>query len=74
MMQQRFEVLCIDLFGLLVTSPDGYRFVMVVKDTASRWLELFALKAATGDGRGLCEDLTGRGIGVLPPTNQRQWT
>ena len=48
-MQQRFEVLCIDLFGPLVTSPDGYRFVLVVEDTASRWVELLALRSATAE-------------------------
>ena len=47
MKQQCFEVLCIDLFGPLVTSPNGYRFVLVVDDMASRCLELLALEAAT---------------------------
>ena len=46
-MKQRFEVLSIDLFGPLVTSGEGYRWVLLIEDTASRWVELFALRDAT---------------------------
>ena len=48
-MQQRFEVVCLDLFGPLVSSPEGYRHVLIVEDSASRWVELFALKSATAE-------------------------
>ena len=43
-MRQRFEVLSIDLFGPLVESPTGLRWIFIVEDTASRWIKLFALQ------------------------------
>ena len=46
-MRQRFEVLSIDLFGPLVESPTGLRWIFIIEDTASRWVELFALQEAT---------------------------
>lgn len=44
---QRFEVLSIDLFGPLPTGPNGEKWIFIVEDTASRWVELFALSKAT---------------------------
>lgn len=46
---QRFEVLSIDLFGPLPTSLGGYKNILIIEDTATRWVELFALKEATAD-------------------------
>lgn len=44
---KRFEVLSIDLFGPLPKGPNGEKWIFIVEDTASRWVELFALKEAT---------------------------
>ncbi|KAG8238957.1 hypothetical protein J437_LFUL018096 [Ladona fulva] len=44
---QHFEVLAIDLFSLLPVTCDGDRWIFVVQDTATRWVELFPLKDAT---------------------------
>lgn len=44
---QRFEVLAIDLFGPLPKGSNGETWILIVEDTASRWVELFALKEAT---------------------------
>lgn len=46
---RRFEVLAIDLFGPLPEAPTGERWIYIVEDLASRWVELFALKAATAE-------------------------
>lgn len=44
---QRFEVLSIDLFGPLPKSDDEYTWILIIEDLASRWVELFPLKRAT---------------------------
>lgn len=44
---QRFEVMAIDLFGPLPTSEQGNRWILIVEDTATKWVELFALPDAT---------------------------
>lgn len=46
---QRFEVLSIDLFGPLPQTTDGYRWIFVIEDTATRWIELFPLKIANAE-------------------------
>lgn len=46
---QRFEVIAVDLFGPLPKGKNGERWIMVVEDTASRWIELFALQEATAE-------------------------
>ncbi|CAH2236856.1 jg13466 [Pararge aegeria aegeria] len=46
-MNQRFEVLAFDLFGPLPPSKKNNTLILVVEDIASRWVELFALEAAT---------------------------
>ena len=48
-MKQCFEVLAMDLFGPLVASPEGMRWIFIVEDCASRWVELFALYEATAE-------------------------
>ncbi|KOC58835.1 Pol polyprotein [Habropoda laboriosa] len=48
-MQRRFEVLSIDLFGPLPPSQDDYKWIFIVKDRASRWVELFPLSQATAE-------------------------
>lgn len=40
---QRFEVLSIDLFGPLPKTENEYQWILVVEDTASRWVELIAI-------------------------------
>lgn len=44
---QRFEIIAIDLFGPLPESEEGYNYIFIVEDLASRWVELFALTEAT---------------------------
>lgn len=47
--QQRFEVLAMDLFGPLPEGNKGEKWILLVEDTASRWVELFALCDATAE-------------------------
>ena len=44
---QRFETLSIDLFGPLPESKEGYRWIFIVEDCATKWVELFPLISAT---------------------------
>ncbi|GBM80022.1 Protein NYNRIN [Araneus ventricosus] len=44
---QRFETLSIDLLGPLTEGTSGKRWIFFVKDCATRWVELYALKIAT---------------------------
>lgn len=44
---QRFEVLSIDLFGPLPETANGNRWIYIIEDTATKWVELFTLKEAT---------------------------
>ncbi|XP_072943325.1 uncharacterized protein [Epargyreus clarus] len=44
---QRFEVVAVDLFGPLPKGPLGERWILIVEDTTSKWVELFALTEAT---------------------------
>lgn len=46
---QRFETLAIDLFGPLPRGPQGERWILIVEDTASKWVEVFALTEATAE-------------------------
>lgn len=42
--RHRFEIIAIDLFGPLPTSKEGYNHILIVEDTASRWVELIPLQ------------------------------
>ncbi|GFX34135.1 retrovirus-related Pol polyprotein from transposon 412 [Trichonephila clavipes] len=44
---QRLETLAIDLFGPLPESKDGKRWILVIEDCTTKWVELFALPNAT---------------------------
>ncbi|GFT15939.1 integrase_H2C2 domain-containing protein [Trichonephila clavipes] len=44
---QRFETLAIDLFGTLPESKDGKRWILIIEDCTTKWVELFALPNAT---------------------------
>ncbi|GBM26817.1 Transposon Ty3-I Gag-Pol polyprotein [Araneus ventricosus] len=44
---QRFETIAIDLFGPLPESKNKKKWILVVEDVATRWVELFALTNAT---------------------------
>ncbi|GFX58317.1 CCHC-type domain-containing protein [Trichonephila clavipes] len=44
---QRFETLDIDLFGPLLESKDGKRWILIIEDCTTKWVELFALPNAT---------------------------
>ncbi|GFX68662.1 roquin-2 [Trichonephila clavipes] len=44
---QRFETLAIDLFGPLPESKDGKRWILIIDDCTTKWVELFALPNAT---------------------------
>lgn len=46
---QRGEILSIDLFGPLVESEEGYKHILVVEDTCTKWFELFPLKIANSE-------------------------
>lgn len=48
-LQQRGEVLAIDLFGPLPAGDQGERWVFLIEDVATRWVELFALVDATAE-------------------------
>ncbi|KAG6449370.1 hypothetical protein O3G_MSEX006038 [Manduca sexta] len=48
-LQQRSEVLAVDLFGPLPSGHLGERWILLVEDVATRWVELFALKDATAE-------------------------
>ncbi|GFX11676.1 retrovirus-related Pol polyprotein from transposon opus [Trichonephila clavipes] len=44
---QRFETLAIDLFGSLPESKGGKRWILIIEDCTTKWVELFALPNAT---------------------------
>ncbi|GBN89967.1 hypothetical protein AVEN_39441-1 [Araneus ventricosus] len=44
---QRFETIAIYLFGPLPESKDKKKWIFIVEDVATRWVELFALPNAT---------------------------
>ncbi|GFX14336.1 transposable element Tcb2 transposase [Trichonephila clavipes] len=44
---QRFESLDIDLFGPLPESKDGKRWILIIEDCTTKWVELLALPNAT---------------------------
>lgn len=46
---QRFEVLAMDLFGPLPETAEGDRWIFIIEDVATRWVELFSLKSATAE-------------------------
>ncbi|GFU56146.1 uncharacterized protein TNCV_712081 [Trichonephila clavipes] len=46
---QRFETLAIDLFGPLPESKDGKRWILIIEDCTTKWVELFALPNATAE-------------------------
>ncbi|KAA5775435.1 transposase family protein, partial [Pseudomonas aeruginosa] len=48
-MNQRNEVLAVDLFGPLPPGKQGERWILLIEDTATRWTELFPLKEATAE-------------------------
>lgn len=41
--QRRFEQLSIDLFGPFPEGERGFRWILIIEDTATRWMELFPL-------------------------------
>lgn len=47
--KQRFEVVAVDLFGPLPETEEGYRWILIVEDVASRWTELFKMIDATAE-------------------------
>ncbi|GBN09022.1 Transposon Tf2-6 polyprotein [Araneus ventricosus] len=44
---QRFETLAINLFGPLPETPTGKKWIFLIEDTSTKWVELFALEDAT---------------------------
>ncbi|XP_063933870.1 uncharacterized protein LOC135145678 [Zophobas morio] len=53
-MGQCFEVLAMEFFGPLPPTDQGERWVFAIEDTATRWIELFALKKATAEACAKC--------------------
>lgn len=51
---QRFEVLSMDLFGPLPETSDGYKWIFIVEDTTSKWIELFPLTIASAENCAKC--------------------
>jgi hypothetical protein len=51
---RRFEVLSVDLFGPLPETPTGQKWIFIVEDTATKWIELFGLTRATADEWRAC--------------------
>ena len=47
-MYHRFEVISIDLFGPLIQGVGGYRYIVIVEDCASWWVELLLFSKAMG--------------------------
>ncbi|CAK1542499.1 unnamed protein product [Leptosia nina] len=46
---QRFETLSIDLFGPLPKSLNEEKWVFIIEDVATKWIELFAMREATSE-------------------------
>ncbi|KAJ8913094.1 hypothetical protein NQ315_007043 [Exocentrus adspersus] len=46
---QRFEVIAVDLFGPLPETPRLKRWILIIEDIATKWVELFALEKATSE-------------------------
>ncbi|GFW43502.1 retrovirus-related Pol polyprotein from transposon 412 [Trichonephila clavipes] len=46
---ERFETLAIDLFGPLPETSTGKKWIFIVEDTSTKWVELFALAEATAE-------------------------
>ena len=46
---QRFETIAIDLFGPLPETKDGKKWILIVEDCSTKWVELFALPNATAE-------------------------
>ncbi|GFT32215.1 transposon Tf2-9 polyprotein [Trichonephila clavipes] len=44
---QRFESISIDLFGPLPETTEGMKWIFIVEDYTTKWVELFPLKQAT---------------------------
>ncbi|GFS54206.1 gypsy retrotransposon integrase-like protein 1 [Trichonephila clavipes] len=44
---QRFESIAIDLFGPLQETTEGMKWIFIVEDYTTKWVELFPLKQAT---------------------------
>ncbi|GFT27071.1 hypothetical protein TNCV_4675911 [Trichonephila clavipes] len=44
---QRFETLAIDLIGPLPESKDGKKWILIIENCTTKWVELFALPNAT---------------------------
>ncbi|KAL0893865.1 hypothetical protein ABMA27_013975 [Loxostege sticticalis] len=44
---RRFEVIAVDLFGPLPETDNKNKWILILEDTCSRWVELFALPNAT---------------------------
>jgi len=59
---RRFEVLAMDLFGSLSNTSEGYRWIFIIEDVATKWIELFPLKNATADAKVLIEVMLRFGI------------
>lgn len=47
MAAQRFETVAIDRFGPLPSAPKGHRWILIIEDVATKWVELFPLIDAT---------------------------
>ena len=52
-----FDTLGIDIFGPLPVSAGGFKYVLVIQDMFSRWVEIFALSDATFTAHGVAEIL-----------------
>lgn len=46
---RRFETLAMDLVGPFPMTSEGYRWIFIVEDVATKWVELFPLHMATAE-------------------------
>lgn len=46
---RRFETLAIDLFWPLSITVEGYQWIFIIEDVATKWVEIFPLKRATAE-------------------------
>lgn len=46
---KKFETLAIDLFGPLPITVEGYQWIFIIEDIATKWVEIFLLKRATAE-------------------------
>ena len=47
--KQKLEILSIDLFGPFPQTQEGFKWILIAEDVASRWIKIFPLVEATAE-------------------------